>query len=260
MGAFDFTHALLRRPGLSVSDGLRDGDHDGPSYEGVEREHSAYEAALRELGVKVEVLPPLEEFPDAIFVEDPALTFSEGAILLNPGAPSRAGEVGEISDALGERFERLLTLATGHAEGGDILTTPSEVLIGLSARTDREGATALIELLAELGKHGRIVTTPPGVLHFKTGCGRVHEETVAVTAALDSAEMFGNLRRMVLPEDEEAGANLLRVRDHVLIGEGFPKTREMIERHGVATIALPITEIAKIDAGLSCMSLRWRQE
>lgn len=260
MGAFDFTHGLLRRPGHTVTDGLRDGDHDGPSYEGVRREHLAYEAALRELGVEVEVLPPLEEFPDAIFVEDPALTFGQGAILLNPGAPSRAGEVGEISPALSRHFERVLTLAAGHAEGGDILTTPSEVLIGLSARTDREGATALIALLAELGKRGRIVTTPPGVLHFKTGCGLVDEETVAVTAALDNAEMFGDLKRMVLPQDEEGGANLLRVRDHVLIGEGFPKTREMIEKHGVATVALPIAEIAKIDAGLSCMSLRWREE
>lgn len=258
MSAFDFTHALLRSPGHSVTQGLRDGDHAGPAFDAVAREHEAYAGALRELGLRVEVLPALEEFPDSIFVEDPALVFSEGAILLRPGAPTRAGEVAEIAPALETRFEHVLRLEGGYVDGGDVLTTPDEVLIGLSARTDAAGAQALIAALAELGRKGRVVTTPPGVLHFKTGCGLIDESTVAIAAALDEAEMFGGLKRMVLPAGEEAAANILRVRDTVLIGEGFPESREMIERHGVKTLALPISEIAKIDAGLSCMSLRWR--
>jgi dimethylargininase len=52
---------------------------------------------------------------------------------------------------------------------------------------------------------------------------------------------------------------LIRIRDRVLIGEGFPRTRECIESLGVPTVALPVSEIGKIDAGLSCMSLRWRK-
>lgn len=255
---FEFTHALLRRPGRSVTDGLRDGDHDGPSYEGVASEHAAYESVLRELGLEVDVLPALEDFPDSIFVEDPALVFSEGAILLSPGAETRAGEVAEIAPELEKRFERVLTLAEGHADGGDILTTPEEALIGLSARTDEVGALALIDALAELGHKGRIVTTPPEVLHFKTGCGLIDEETVVITRELDDVTMFGKLDRMVVPQEESAVANILRVRDTVLMGEGFPKTREMIEAKGIRTRAMPVFEIAKIDAGLSCMSLRWR--
>ncbi|WFL76795.1 dimethylarginine dimethylaminohydrolase [Altererythrobacter arenosus] len=258
MGFFDFTNALLRKPATSVTDGLRDGDHDGPAYDDVAREHAAYAGALRELGLEVEVLPPLESFPDSIFVEDPALVFGEGAILLNPGAPTRAGEVAEIAPELERRFERVLTLAEGHVDGGDILTTPDEVLIGLSARTDADGAKALIAALAVLGLSGRVVTTPPGVLHFKTGCGLIDEETVAVIAELDDQEMFGSLRRVVIPANEAAAANLLRVRGTVLIGEGFPKARELVEALGVKTQALPVSEIGKIDAGLSCMSLRWQ--
>ena len=258
MSAFDFTHALLRTPGRSVTHGLRDGSHAGPAFEDVSREHAAYAAALTELGLEIEVLPALEDYPDSIFVEDPALVFSEGAILLRPGAPTRAGEVAEIAPELEARFGRVLSINVGYVDGGDVLTTPDEVLIGLSARTDATGAKALIAALAELGRKGRVVNTPPGVLHFKTGCGLIDEETVAIAGELDDAEMFGGLERMVLPADEEAAANILRIRDTVLIGEGFPKTREMIERHGVKTLALPISEIAKIDAGLSCMSLRWR--
>ena len=257
MGAFDFTHALLRAPATSVTDGLRDGDHAGPAFADVAQEHAAYAAVLRELGLSVDVLPALEAYPDSVFVEDPALVFGEGAILLNPGAPTRAGEVAEIAPEIERRFRRVLSLEEGCVDGGDVLLTPDEVLIGLSARTDETGARALISALAELGRKGRVVTTPPGVLHFKTGCGLIDEETVAVIAELDSAELFGSLRRVVIPAAEAAAANLLRIRDTVLIGEGFPQTRELVEGHGVPTKALPVSEIGKIDAGLSCMSLRW---
>lgn len=257
MGAFDFTHALLRSPAHSVAEGLRAGDHAGPAFEDVSREHDAYAAALRQIGLTVEVLPPLEAYPDSIFVEDPALVFGNGAILLNPGAPSRAGEVAEIAPGLEARFARVLRLPGGFVDGGDVLTTPHEVLIGLSARTDRAGAEALIAALAELGRRGRIVATPPGVLHFKTGCGMIDEETVAVIGALDDPGIFGSLRRIVIPAGEEAGANLLRIRDTVLIGDAFPRTRELVEARGVQTLALPVSAIGKIDAGLSCMSLRW---
>lgn len=241
-----------------MTQGLRDGDHDGPAYADVLREHTAYAAALRSLGLAVEILEPLEEYPDAIFVEDPALVFGEGAILLNPGAPSRAGEVAEIAPALQRLFPQVIRLAEGHVDGGDVLVTPEEVLIGLSARTDRAGAGALIAALAKVGRKGRVVETPPGVLHFKTGCGLIDEETVAVIAALDDDALFGSMRRLVVPAEEAAGANLLRVRDTVLLGDAFPRIRDMVEARGVATMALPVSEIGKIDAGLSCMSLRWQ--
>lgn len=51
----------------------------------------AYVRALQEAGVRVEVLPALSACPDSIFVEDTALTLT-GAIVLRPGAPTRAGE------------------------------------------------------------------------------------------------------------------------------------------------------------------------
>ena len=61
-----------------------------------------------------------------------------------PARASRIGEAGEIAPALRRRFERVLTLDEGFADGGDILILPDEILIGLSARTDqarRRGAS-----------------------------------------------------------------------------------------------------------------------
>jgi dimethylargininase len=47
---------------------------------------------LEAAGVAVDLLPPLEDYPDSIFVEDPALVFPEGAIVLRPGTATRVGE------------------------------------------------------------------------------------------------------------------------------------------------------------------------
>ncbi len=135
-----FNSAIVRKPSLSVVNGLRAEDQGDPDYAGVKAEHEAYVAVLESIGMKVTVLPKLEAFPDSIFVEDPALVFTEGAILLRPGAPTRQQETAEIAPVLHDLFDKVLHLPQpGHVEGGDILLTQKSVMIGLSTRTDRTG-------------------------------------------------------------------------------------------------------------------------
>jgi dimethylargininase len=152
MRVFDFNRAIVRQPSPSVVRGLRAGDHDDPSFDGIVREHGGYVEALRVAGLDVTELAPLPDYPDSIFVEDPALVFTEGAILLRPGTPSRASEAAELSPALGDAFDVVFDLPRGFADGGDVLVTPDKIFVGLSARTDEAGAVALSELLARLGR------------------------------------------------------------------------------------------------------------
>lgn len=253
-----FNRILARSPGASVVAGLRAEDRGNPTLAGVQAEHAAYLQAMRAAGVEVTLLPALEDFPDSIFMEDPALVFSEGAIVLRPGAASRLGEAAHLAPVLHQMFDRVIDLpGTGFADGGDVLTTRDAVMIGLSARTDRAGAEALIAALAQLGRKGQIVTTPPGVLHFKTDCSLLDEDTVLATPRLAASGVFDGFRIVLTPEGEEAAANALRVNDVVMIGADFPRTHDLIAAEGYATVALPTGEIGKIDAGLSCMSLRW---
>lgn len=255
---FHFNSALVRTPARSVVNGLRADDRGDPTYEGVKGEHGAYVAALRAAGVEVTVLPALEAYPDSIFVEDPALVFAQGAILLRPGAASRAGEVAEIAPVLRDRFDIVLELPpNGFADGGDVLVTPDSVMIGLSARTDRAGATALVACLAELGRKGEIVETPAGVLHFKTDCSLLDEESVLSTGRLARSGVFDGFRQVVVPEGEEAAANALRINDVVMVASDFPRTIEMLDQLGYQVVPIATSQIGRIDAGLSCMSLRW---
>jgi len=257
---YEFNAAIVRKPGASVVDGLRADDRGNPTHAGVMAEHEAYVAALRTAGVDVTVLPPLEDFPDSIFVEDPALVFTQGAILLRPGAETRAGETAEIAPVLQSMFETVLDLPTpGFADGGDVLVTPQAVMIGLSARTDRAGAEGLRAALSTLGRKAEIVQTPEGVLHFKTDCSLLDEDTVLVTHRLVGTGFFKGLREVVLPMGEEPAANALRVNDVVFVGSDYPRTIELLDRTGYKVVPLRTSEIGKIDAGLSCMSLRWRR-
>lgn len=253
-----FTRALCRAPARSAVKGIRADGGPDPDFYGLLAEHEAYVATLRDLGLAVDVLDPLDDFPDALFTEDVALTFPEGAILLRPGAPSRAGEVDHIRAPLAARHKRLLEMAgPGFADGGDILRLADRVIIGLSARTDRAGAEELAGLLAELGYRAVIADTPPGVLHFKTGCGLIDERTILAVPALATCPEFDGLEVVLTPPGEEPAANILRVRNTVLVGDRWSATHALLAARGLEVRPLPTDQIAHIDAGLSCMSLRW---
>jgi dimethylargininase len=258
MRVFDFDHAIVREPGRSVVQGLRENRDAAPSFEKISKEHTAYVAALRAAGLAVDVLPALEAFPDSVFVEDPALVMPEGAILLRPGAPSRLGEREEMRGALHRHFDRVLEIADGEdVDGGDVLVTPATIFIGLSRRTNRAGAEALRARLRELGRDARIAQTPPSILHFKTASSLMSEDTILATPALAASGVFAGFKLLLTPEGEEAAANALRVNDTVFIGDAYPRTIDLARNEGFDVVTLSIFETAKLDAGLSCLSLRW---
>lgn len=259
MRVFDFSHAIVRMPGASVVHGLRERPDVAPDYAGIVAEHTAYVAALAAAGLSITVLPPLEAFSDSVFVEDPALVFGEGAILLRPGAPSRLGERDAMRETLTAHFPRVLELGDGEfADGGDVLVTPNVVFIGLSQRTNAKGAAALAAHLAALGRAARVVETPRGVLHFKTAVSLLDETTLLATPAMAASGLFAGFNLITTPAGEDAAANALRVNDTVFAGAQFPRTRDALAAAGYRVVPLAVAETAKLDAGLSCMSLRWR--
>ena len=163
----------------------------------------------------------------------------------------------ELAPTLAARFPEVFHLNEGHADGGDILVTPGRVFIGLSARTNETGAVALQNWLESIGLTSQVVRIPSGTLHLKTDCSLVDEETILATEELAHSGVLEGLRILVVPAEERHAANALRVNDVVFVRLGCPRTQEMLVKHGLRVVPLPASEIAKIDAGLSCMSLRW---
>ena len=256
--SYEFSRAITRRPAASIIHGLRAEDIGNPDLAQMRRDHLHYVETLRLAGAEVTELDPLEEFPDSVFVEDVALCLPEIAILMRPGAPTRAGEVAQMAPVLRDYYERLAAIeAPGHIEGGDILVTAREILVGRSARTDAAGIAQLAEIVKPHGYQLREVATPPGVLHFKTDCSLLDAETILATQRLDASGCFEDYRVIHTADGEEAAANSIRYNGLVLMPAGFPGTHERLLQAGYEVREINNSECAKLDGGMSCLSLRF---
>ncbi|MBC7739930.1 MAG: dimethylarginine dimethylaminohydrolase [Candidatus Saccharibacteria bacterium] len=259
--SYRFRHAITRRPAASIVLGLRSVDTGTPSLDVMLQHHADYVAALRSTGATVVELAASEAFPDSVFVEDTALCLPQGAVVMRPGAPTRLGEVAEMAPHLRALYAQVLhiTGADSFIEGGDILTTETEILIGRSARTNAAGIAELSALVAPWGHKVREVITPPGVLHFKTDCSLLDAETILATARLDASGCFEGYKVIHTAEGEEAAANAIRFNDLVLMAAGFPRTLEKLQKAGYLVQVIGNSECAKLDGGMSCLSLRFTQ-
>jgi dimethylargininase len=256
--SYTFTHAIVREPGNSILDGLRAVDTGAPDLSIFKQHHNDYITALESTGATVIQLDANEDFPDSVFVEDSALCLPEGAISMRPGASTRFGEAALMHTQLSTLYSNVVALnGPGHVEGGDILCTENEVLVGLSARTDVAGVNALRTLLEQWGHMLRIVDTPAEILHFKTDCSLLDEETILSTKRLAATGCFDNYRVIHTAEGEEACANAIRFNELVIMPTGFPKTQLLLEASGYKVHPVGNTEAAKLDGGMSCLSLRF---
>lgn len=255
---YRFNRAIVRKPAPSVIDGLRAEDTGTPDYALMCSHHNDYIDALRSTGAEVIELAALEAYPDACFVEDAAICLPEGVVLMRPGAPTRAGEVEEIAPDLRQHVEAVQNIdGDGFIEGGDILICEGEILVGLSARTDAAGIDGLRRSVEPWGYRVREVETPEDVLHFKTDCGLLDEQTILATERLEATGCFDGYRVIQTAIGEEAAANTIRFNDLVIMPSGFPETAERLRVAGYKVREVGNSECAKIDGGMSCLSLRF---
>jgi dimethylargininase len=217
-------------------------------------QHLQYEAILGSLGAHVVTLPADPAFPDSVFVEDPAIVVDELAIVTRMGAPSRRGEGESLADALApyRRVVRLTEPAT--LEGGDVMHSEKTLYVGLSHRTNADGVAQLAGHLAPFGY--RVVPVEVrGCLHLKSACCYLGDDTVLANQAWLDPAPLANLRILDVPADEPWAANVLRIGDSVLVPSRFPRTRDLLAASGYQVVSIDNSELAKAEAGLSCMSL-----
>jgi dimethylargininase len=259
MRSTHFSHAITRKPAASIVRGLRAVDTGSPDLALMQAHHADYIAALRTTGAQVIELDALEDFPDSVFVEDTALCLPQGAVIMRPGAPSRLGEAALMAPHLSALYGdvRRIEGLDSFIEGGDILVSETEVLVGRSARTNAAGIAELGQKLADWNLPLREVFTPPDVLHFKTDCSLLDGDTVLCTPRLAASGCFAGYRVILTAEGEEASANAIRFNSLVIMASGFAATRDNILSAGFDVTEIGNSECAKLDGGMSCLSLRF---
>lgn len=251
-----FEHAVTRKPGKTFSSGLTTASLGTPNYEKILKQHHDYVATLQSLGVEVEILPPLSDFPDAYFVEDVAVVTPHIAIITNPGAEARSGETTYIENAL-SKFRQLARInPPGTLDGGDVLQVGNMFYIGVSARTNEEGANQLCQILQQYG-HSCMTILVSGGLHLKSDISYIGHNTMLITKSLINLDEFAQYNRILIDDAEAYAANSLLVNDHILTPKGFPQTRRKLLEAQFNIIEIETSEMQKMDGGLSCLSLRF---
>ena len=255
-----FRHAIVRAPGSNFAAGLTTVSLGRPELAKVVQQHRLYCAALEECGLALTCLEPDLRYPDSTFVEDTAVLTERGAILMRPGAESRTGEVEAILPVLQRFFPATPAIqAPGTVDGGDICEAGDHFFLGLSHRTNQEGARQLAERLSVLGYTSSTIDVRDmtNILHLKSGIACIGDNTLVVLKEMAGNPEFAGFELIRVGVEECYGANCVRVNQRVLVSEGFPKLESALRQRGFDPMALDMSEFRKMDGGLSCLSLRF---
>ena len=255
-----FTKAIVRRPGATFASGLTTVDLGAPDLERALEQHEAYCQTLESCGLKLIRLAPDEQHPDSTFVEDTAILTARGAVITRPGAPSRLGETKDIAPLICDYFSNVHIIEEpGTVDGGDICEAGEHFFIGLSLRTNEQGAQQLAGFLESFGYSSSLIDIRgvSNILHLKSGIAYLGGRRLVVIEPLKGVKEFSGYDLIGLDSNEAYAANCLVINEKVLIADGFPATKRALEHMGYQTIALDMSEFQKMDGGLSCLSLRF---
>jgi dimethylargininase len=259
MAAMRFTRAIVRPPPATFAAGLASAPACAPDLARALAQHRAYCEALTACGLTLTALPADPAYPDSCFVEDPAIVTAKGAMVTRPGAPSRVGEADSIASALRSWYRDPVRMtAPGTLDGGDVCQVDGHFLVGLSGRTNEEGARQLTAFLETLGYRSSIVDIrgTDGLLHLKSGMSYVGEDRIVVVPELSRVKALRPYELIVVPDAERYAANCLRINDRVLIAAGHPDFAGTLAGLGYDTLPVDLSEFRKMDGSLTCLSLR----
>lgn len=251
-----FTHAITRKPGKNFAQGLTTSKLGSADYGLISKQHDAYVETLRSIGLKVLVLEDQLDYPDAHFVEDTAVVTPDVAVITRPGAKARQGEEDTIAPVLTQYRQTAHVQPPATLDGGDVLMVGNHFFIGISKRTNPEGAVQLGKILEVYGNTWETIPVEAG-LHLKSSINYLGNGTLIVTKNFANKAGLKRYDKIVVDETEAYAANTLRVNDHLLAPQGFPKTKQKLQSLGFDIIELHMSEVRKMDGGLTCWSVRF---
>lgn len=251
-----FEQAIVRKPGPDFAQGLTTAKLGAPNYARLLEQHAAYQKALEGLGVHCTTLEPLPGAPDAYFVEDAAIVTPELAVITRPGAPNRRGETATIEKALADLKPIAHIAAPGTVDGGDIMFADNRCYIGLSERTNKAGADQLAGHLQQAGTDSTQINVPSG-LHFKSSVNYIENGRMLLTRDFADEPAFSGFEHILLDRKESYAANTLWINGTLLMPAGYPEIQTRLRNLDYPIITLDMSEPAKMDGGLSCLSLRF---
>jgi dimethylargininase len=256
-----FTRAIVRLPAANFAAGIASAIGGGsPNVTVALEQHARYCDTLRACGLQLTTLAADSRHPDSTFIEDTAILTAGAAIVTRPGAPSRLAEALLTRESLREYFDDVREIQRpGTVDGGDVCEADGVYIIGLSSRTNAEGARQLAGILGELGYNALVIDirASKNLLHLKTGLSYLGDGIFVVGSEALLADALKRYEVIGVSPAESYAANCIRVNDYIVIAAGYPQLLATLTGRGYRVAALAMSEFRKMDGGLSCLSLRF---
>jgi len=246
--------AIVRMPSSRLADGELTHQQRVPvDIDLADAQWEAYVEALRGEGFTPVDVPPADELPDSVFIEDALVMIGGSVVVTRPGAESRMPEIDaaeQTARELGLRIERIVE--PGTLDGGDVLAIGGVLYVGSGGRTNAEG---IRQLRAIARRHGRDVVAVPvtKALHLKSAVTALPDGTVIGHPSLvDDVSMWSSF--LAVPEVE--GGHVVVLSDHaVLMAASAPQTAELIRSLGYRVVTVDISEFEKLEGCVTCLSV-----
>jgi dimethylargininase len=220
----------------------------------IRAQHEHYVELLRGAGCHMVNLPVEPDLPDSMFVEDIAVVVDEVAVLMRPGAASRAGETSAVAAAL-KQYRPLAKIdPPGTIDGGDVLRIGRTFYVGMSTRTNRDGAAQLRNIVSPFG-YRVLEVDVSGCLHLKSAVTQCAENSVLMNTQRVEAKHFAGMQIIEVDPSEPEAANCLLECGTLFFPAAFPLTRVRLENAGLRCHTLDVSEIAKAEGALTCCSI-----
>ena len=249
------TRAIVRVPGKNYPEALT-GRRPRPvvDMDLARRQHKGYAATLRHVGLEVTEVPPDDERPDAVFVQDRVCVLDRRAIVGPSAVPSRRGEADALLDVLGRSYPIVELPPGAFLDWGDALITEDALFVGLSERSNERAVEALREVLGP-SRTVNAVPLPPGLLHLLSGCSYLRDHRLLAVPALEPFARSNGFEVVPVAETEPAAANVLVHGEWAVVPTGYPETAARIAQAGFRVQRISVSEFEKRDGGVTCLSV-----
>lgn len=274
---------IMRTPGDSLRQAKAEDWHYGPGFDGNRaiEQFGVFAGLVSASGAEIIWIEDTGDgLADAMFTHDPSLVTDKGAVVLRMGKAGRMGEPDLHASAYKAAGIPILGRieAPGVVEGGDcIWVDKSTLAVGRGVRTNQAGIEQLGEILAPLGVNVLGFDLPLGngaeaCLHLMSVMSPLDEKLALVYAPMLPVVFWQLLKDrgytlVEAPDDEFAASNGLNLNvlalspGEVIMVDGFPKTRALMEKAGCKVTAFAADALCiPCEGGPTCLTRPvWRE-
>ncbi len=225
----------------------------------TQRQYDRLTSVMKAFGAEIVDVPELQGHPNSVFTRDVSLCTPRGYIRLRMGIAGRRGEEEWMSQALTSLGEPCAGAIAepGTVEGGDVILAGTVAFVGLSRRTNSEGAKQLASFLVDMGYEVREIEVPEQHLHLGGAMSAIGPERLLCCEGVVPKQMLAGFDVIAVPLRGPSTGNVICLGENELIANMAENADAIgeLERHGVVVHAIDLSEFRKGAGGPTCMVL-----